>query len=92
MATTAYTTAKAAVARSISNDEVAVLALPLRVAQGASERVEAALEALKAFGLEDHDDATDDAGQVVRAWGTHEGKEWTVRTIDGTLSDVRYVR
>jgi hypothetical protein len=90
MATTAYTTAKAAVARSISNDEVAVLALDESLA--ASERVEAALEALKAFGLEDHDDATDDAGQVVRAWGTHEGKEWTVRTIDGTLSDVRYVR
>lgn len=90
MATTAYTTAKAAVARSISNDEVAVLALDESLA--ASERVEAALEALKAFGLEDHDDATDDAGQVVRAWGTHEGKEWTVRTIDGTLSDVRYVQ
>lgn len=85
----AYRTAAGAVARSISHDEVAVLALDESLT--ASERVGAALEALEALGLEGHDEPTDDAGQVVRAWGTHEGNEWTVRTVDGTLTAVRYL-
>jgi hypothetical protein len=80
-------TAEAAVRRSISHDEVATLALDEGLA--ADERVAAALESLKALGLDGHDDAD---GLEVRAWGTHEGSEWTIRTIDGLSNAVTYVR
>jgi hypothetical protein len=84
---TGYMTAERAVKRSISHDEIAVLALDEGLAP--SERVQAGLEELEAFGLEDSAEENDG---TVDAWGTHGGEEWRVRLVDGIVHGIkRYV-
>jgi hypothetical protein len=85
----AYTTAAKAVARSISHDEVAHLAAEESL--HISDALKSALESLEAFGIEGHDDADD--LQRINAWGTHEGNEWQVRIVYGTVVEIgTYVR
>lgn len=82
-----YMTAERAVKRSISHDEIAVLALREDLAP--SERVQAGLEELKALGLED---STEENDGTTDAWGTHAGEEWRVRLVDGIVHGIkRYV-
>jgi hypothetical protein len=82
-----YTTAERAVKRSISHDEIAVLALREDLAP--SERVQEGLESLAAYGYEDSAEENDG---TTDAWGTHEGNEWRVRLVDGIAHGIkRYV-
>jgi len=84
----AYTTEIAAVTRSISHDEVAYIALPEDIS-GRDDREAAVLEALEELGLEDYSRENDGS---LDCWGTREGSEWRVRTVDGLTQSVRYLR
>lgn len=88
MTTAAYITEAAAVARSISHDETAFVALPEDIS-GRDEREAAVLEQLEGLGLEDYSRENDGS---LDCWGTHEGNEWRVRTVDGLTQSVRYLR
>jgi hypothetical protein len=80
-------TAERAVRRSISHNECAVLALHEDLA--ASDRIDAGLEELQAFGLEDSVEENDG---TVDAWGTHDGNQWRVKLVDGIAHGIqRYV-
>lgn len=82
-----YTDAKHAVARSISHDERAVLAMREDVCP--SDRADAAIEELEELGLEDY--AQEGPG-LIDAWGTHDGREWRVLLVDGIVHGIaRYV-
>ena len=83
----AYLTAAAAVARSLSHDEVACVALD-ETLSGAESKRTAIIEELRAQGMEDY---SDDSGSI-KAWGTRDGAEWTVRAVDGLTQSVRYLR
>lgn len=84
---TGYTTAEAAVKRSISHDERAVYALEESLAP--SERVAAGLEALEELGLEGS--CVENDG-TVDAWGSRDGDEWRVLLVDGIVHGIkRYV-
>jgi hypothetical protein len=83
----AYTTAAAAIARSISHDEVARVALDETIS-GVEDKIAAMLVELRALGLEDYSEENDGS---IKAWGEREGGEWTVRTVDGLTHSVRYV-
>lgn len=85
---TGYTTAAAAVERSISHTESAVLAMQEDLT--ADERLEAALEALRPLGLEDY---VEESAGLVDAWGTRDGQEWRLKVVDGLQHGIgRYVR
>jgi hypothetical protein len=79
-----YMTAERAVERSISHNEIAVLALREDLAP--SERVDAGIEELAGFGYEGC--APENDG-TVDAWGTHEGHEWRVKLVDGIVHGIR---
>ncbi len=88
MTTRAYLTESAAVARSISHNEIAVVALPEDIS-GVDDRVASVVDALKKLGMEDH---TPIGHGAIDAWGTKDGHEWRVRTVDGLTTSVTYVR
>lgn len=84
----AYITANAAVTRSITHDETTYLALDESLS-GIETKVEAALAELGVEGMDDYE--TLDSG-MIRAWGTDDdGCEWSVQTVDGLTTSVRYV-
>jgi len=89
MSTNAYTTAAAAVRRSISHDCIARVALD-ETLSGIDTKIEAMIEELQPLGLEDYVEHTADA--VLDAWGTDaEGNEWRVYALDGLTQSLTYV-
>lgn len=84
----AHLTAAAAVAHSIARNETTYLALDETIS-GVKAKVEAALADLGVEGMDDYE--TLDPG-MIRAWGTDaDGREWSVQTVDGLTTSVRYV-
>lgn len=89
MTQSAYIDPQSAVARSVSHDETAYLALPEDI-PGRTQRERAALDELRAVGLLDWSRENDGS---ITAWGdTPAGDSWQVRLVDGLVSPVRYLR
>lgn len=82
----AYTTARAAVAASIQQDETVSVALPEDIG-GVRARVAAVVEDLHSLGMEDYNEENDGSIDV---WGTLNGQGWRVRTVDGFVANVEY--